>query len=110
MTAAAKAVLKSLLEDGWIDNCRQMGEYFKERLENLGKKHDIIEEVRGLGLILGIELDRPGAPIVDACMEKGFLINCIQEKVLRFIPPLVVGKEEIDLLVEALDVILDEQK
>ena len=110
VTAAAKAVLKSLLEDGWIDNCWRMGEYFKGRLENLGKKHDIKEEVRGLGLILGIELDRPGAPIVDACMEKGFLINCIQEKVLRFIPPLVVGKEEIDLLVEALDVILDEQK
>ena len=108
MTAAAKAVLKSLLEDGWVDNCRQMGEYFKGRLEDLGQGHSMIKDVRGLGLILGMELDRPGAPIVDACTERGFLINCIQDKVLRFIPPLIIGKEEIDLLVGALDEILGE--
>ena len=108
VTAAAKAVLKSLLEDGWVDNCRQMGEYFKGRLEDLGQKHPMIKDVRGLGLILGMELDRPGAPIVDACTERGFLINCIQDKVLRFIPPLIIGKEEIDLLVGALDEILGE--
>ncbi len=110
VTAAAKAVLKSLLEDGWIDNCRQMGEYFKGRLEDLGPRHRMIKEVRGLGLILGVELDRPGAPIVDACTERGFLINCIQDKVLRFIPPLIVEKREIDLLLEALDEILGEQR
>lgn len=108
VTAAAKAVLKSLLEDGWVDNCRQMGEYFKGRLEDLGERHSMIKEVRGLGLILGVELDRPGAPIVDACTERGFLINCIQDKVLRFIPPLIIGKKEIDLLVGALDEILGE--
>ena len=108
VTAAAKAVLKSLLEDGWVDNCRQMGEYFKGRLEDLGQRHSMIKDVRGLGLILGMELDRPGAPIVDACTKRGFLINCIQDKVLRFIPPLIIGKEEIDLLVGALDEILGE--
>jgi acetylornithine/N-succinyldiaminopimelate aminotransferase len=108
VTAVAKAVLKSLLEDGWMDNCRQMGEYFKGRLEDLGERHSLIKEVRGLGLILGVELDRPGAPIVDACTERGFLINCIQDKVLRFIPPLIIGKKEIDLLVGALDEILGE--
>jgi acetylornithine aminotransferase len=110
VTAVAKAVLKSLLEDGWMDNCRQMGEYFKGRLEDLGERHSLIKEVRGLGLILGVELDRPGAPIVDACTDRGFLINCIQEKVLRFIPPLIIGKREIDLLVGALDEILGELK
>ena len=67
VTAVAKAVLKSLLEDGWIDNCRQMGAYFRGRLEDLGNKHPTIKGVRGLGLILGIELDRPGTLIVDAC-------------------------------------------
>jgi len=103
VTAVAKAVLKSLLEDGWIDHCLKMGEYFKERLGELRKKHDAIKEVRGLGLILGVELDRPGAPVVDACLEKGFLINCAHENVLRFVPPLIVGKKEVDLLVEALD-------
>ncbi len=110
VTAAAKAVLKSLLEDGWIDNSRQMGEYFKGRLEDLGERHHIVKNVRGLGLILGVELDRPGAPIVDACTERGFLINCIQDNVLRFIPPLIVQKKEIDPLVDALDEILGEQR
>lgn len=110
VTAVAKAVLKSLLEDGWIDNCRQMGAYFRKRLEDLGNKHPIIKGVRGLGLILGIELDQPGTSIVDSCREKGFLINCIQENILRFVPPLIIGKEEIDLMVDALDETLDEMK
>ncbi len=107
VSAVAKAVLQSLLEDGWIDNCREMGEYFKGRLEGLGKKYDFIKDVRGQGLILGMELDRAGGPVVGACMEKGFLINCAQERVLRFLPPLIVGKEEIDLLIGTLDEILD---
>jgi len=109
VTAVAGAVLKSLLEDGWIDNCRKMGEYFKGKLLDLQKKYDFIKEVRGLGLIIGMELDREGAPIVNACMENGFLINNAQEKVLRFIPPLIVGKEEIDSLIETLDGILERQ-
>jgi acetylornithine aminotransferase len=107
VSAVAKAVLQSLLEDGWIDNCREMGEYFKGRLEEFAKKYDFIKDVRGQGLILGMELDRAGGPVVDACMEKGFLINCAQERVLRFLPPLIVGKEEIDLLIGTLDEILD---
>jgi acetylornithine aminotransferase len=107
VSAVAKAVLQSLLEDGWIDNCREMGEYFKGRLEELAKKYDFIKDVRGRGLILGMELDRAGSPVVNACMEKGFLINCAQERVLRFLPPLIVGKEEIDLLIGTLDETLD---
>jgi acetylornithine/N-succinyldiaminopimelate aminotransferase len=106
VTAVAEAVLRSLLEDGWINNSREMGRYFKERLEGLQDKYSFIKEVRGLGLIIGMELDREGAPIVNACIEKGFLINCAQQNVLRFIPPLIVGGKEIDLLVEALDDIL----
>jgi acetylornithine aminotransferase len=107
VSAVAKAVLQSLLEDGWIDNCREMGEYFKGKLEELANKYDFIKDVRGRGLILGMELDRAGSPVVNACMEKGFLINCAQEKVLRFLPPLIVGKQEIDLLIGTLDEILD---
>ncbi|MBU2498270.1 MAG: acetylornithine transaminase [Proteobacteria bacterium] len=107
VTAVSKAVLHSLLNDGWLDHCREMGEYLKEKLEALKGRHPSIKEVRGLGLIIGVELDRPGAPIVDACREKGFLINCAQEKVLRLVPPLIAGRKEIDLLAEALDGILD---
>jgi acetylornithine/N-succinyldiaminopimelate aminotransferase len=107
-TAVSKAVLKSLLEDGWIENCRVMGKYFKERLEGIGRKYSFIKEVRGLGLILGMDMSRPGAPIVDACQKEGLLINCVQDHVLRFLPPLIVTREEIDMMVEALDRILGE--
>lgn len=110
VTAVSKAVVTSLLKDGWIDHCRVVGDYFKESLEELAKKYDFIKEVRGKGLILGIEMIRPGAEVVKAMMEKGFLINCTQEKVLRFIPPLIVEKEEIDLLVETLENVLDQLK
>jgi acetylornithine aminotransferase len=102
VTAVSKEVLQSLIEDGWIEHCRDMGKYFKEKLEDLAQRFSFIKEVRGLGLILGVELDRPGASIVTACMKEGFLINCVQENVLRFLPPLIVEKEEIDLLVETL--------
>ena len=102
VTAVSKAVLKSLLEDGWIDHGHEMGEYFKNRLQDLQKQFDFVKEVRGKGLIIGMELSREGASIVQACMKKGFLINCAQEKVLRFIPPLIISKEEIDLLISTL--------
>ncbi len=103
VTAVSTAVVKSLLEDGWLDNCRDMGHYLKKRLEGLANKYSFVKEVRGFGLILGMELDRPCAPIVDACMSEGFLINCAHDTVLRFLPPLIVGKEEIDLLIDTLD-------
>jgi acetylornithine aminotransferase len=107
VTAVSKAVLSSLLNDGWLEHCRNMGIYFMAGLEELKKRHACIKEVRGLGLIIGVELDRPGAPVLEACVQRGFLINCAQEKVLRFVPPLVVTKKEIDQLIEALDAVLD---
>jgi acetylornithine/N-succinyldiaminopimelate aminotransferase len=106
VTAVSKAVVTSLLKDGWLDHCRETGEYFRKRLEGLIKTHPCIKGVRGLGLIVGLELDRPGAPVVEACLQKGFLINAAQEKVLRFVPPLIVGTAEIDRLIEALDEVL----
>lgn len=106
VTAVSLAVLKSLLEDGWIKQCEAMGKYFKKRLRELANTYSSIKDVRGLGLILGLEMDRPGAPIVEACMREGFLINCIQENVLRFLPPFVIIKQEIDALIETLDKIM----
>lgn len=103
VASVSLAVLKSLLEDGWIKHCREIGAYFKKRLVELSKNYSFIKEVRGHGLILGAELDRPGGPVVDACIQKGFLINCAQGNVLRFLPPLVVEKDEIDKLIDTLD-------
>jgi len=108
VTAVCKAVLESLLGDGWIDHCRKVGGYFKSRLEELKREHSFVRDVRGYGLILGMELDQPGGPVVKACMDKGFLINCTQDRVLRFIPPLIVQEEEINRLVETLDRIFKE--
>jgi acetylornithine/N-succinyldiaminopimelate aminotransferase len=108
ITASALAVVKSLIHDGWIENARVIGEYFKAGLMRLQKRHRIIKEVRGLGLIIGILLDRAGQDIVDACAKRGFLINCIQDKILRFVPPLIIGKDEVDSLIECLDDVFNE--
>lgn len=107
VTAVSYAVLKSLLEEGWLEHCQDMGDYLKGALERLAKKYSLIKEVRGLGLIIGVELDRPAAPVVDACLKQGLLINCAQEKVLRFLPPLIVQGEEIDVLIKTLDRIFE---
>ncbi|NVL92132.1 MAG: acetylornithine transaminase [Desulfobacterales bacterium] len=108
ITAGALAVVKSLLNDGWIENAREMGVYFKTGLTTLQGKYSIIRDVRGLGLLLGLELDRDVAGSANVCMERGFLINCVQERVLRFVPPLIIGREEIDLLINCLDVVFKE--
>jgi acetylornithine/N-succinyldiaminopimelate aminotransferase len=106
VSAAALEVCKILVEDNVIENGRAAGVYFKEKLNELKARHSVIEDVRGLGLLLGMQLKIDGRPVVTQCMENGFLINCIQEKILRFIPPLIITPEEIDQLVKCLDQIL----
>lgn len=106
VTAAALEACKILVEDNVIENGRNAGVHFKEKLIELKARHPVIEDVRGLGLLLGIKLKIDGRPVVTQCMENGFLINCIQEKILRFIPPLIISTEEIDQLVICLDQIL----
>ena len=106
VTAAALEVCKMLVEDKVIENGRAAGVYFKEKLNELKAHHPIIEDVRGLGLLLGMKLKIDGRPLVNQCMENGFLINCIQEKILRFIPPLIISTAEIDQLVKCLDQVL----
>ena len=108
VTAAALEACKILVEDNIIENARSVGQYFKEKLHDLQTRHPIIEEVRGLGLLLGMQLKIDGRPLETQCMQNGFLINCIQEKILRFIPPLIISTEEIDQLVACLDQILSQ--
>lgn len=108
VTAAALEVCKILIEDKIIENGNKTGLYFKDKLYDLKDQHAIIEDVRGLGLLLGMKLEIDGGPVVAKCMEMGILINCIQDNILRFIPPLVISKDEIDELVECLDTILTE--
>jgi acetylornithine aminotransferase len=108
VTAAALEVCKILIEDKIIENGKKIGLFFKDKLNALKDKHAIVEDVRGLGLLLGMKLKIDGGPVVAKCMEKGILINCIQDNILRFIPPLIISKEEIDELIECLDTILTE--
>ncbi len=103
ITAASLEVVRTLVRERVIDHCLQIGAYFKERLLWLKDRHDSITDVRGIGLLLGIKLKTDGEPVVKKCMEKGFLINCIQGNILRFIPPLIIEKEEIDSLIICLD-------
>jgi acetylornithine/N-succinyldiaminopimelate aminotransferase len=108
MASGAVALMKSLLNDGWIDHARDMGNYFKRGLLDLQRRYSRILEVRGLGLILGFLVEGQGNEIVNACMDKGFLINCVQERVLRFVPPLIVSEKEIDRLLNCLDAVFAE--
>jgi acetylornithine/N-succinyldiaminopimelate aminotransferase len=106
VTAAALEVVTVMEREGIVEKCRATGNYFKGRLDELARKHDMVEDVRGKGLLLGLRLNGDGDAIVKACMDKGFLINCIQGNILRFVPPLIIKEKEIDSLIECLDEIL----
>jgi acetylornithine/succinyldiaminopimelate/putrescine aminotransferase len=102
--AAGVATLETLLEDGFIlDHCREMGEYLLQQLRALQPRHRIIKDIRGKGLLVGMELTLEGQPIVQACLDERCLINCTAGRVLRFMPPLTVTREEIDQMIGVLD-------
>ncbi len=102
--AVANASLETLLEDDIIiPKVALLGEYFLQRLGAFRQKYPFVKDVRGQGLLVGMELDFSGKEIVSACLKEGMLINCTVDTVLRFMPPLIVSEEEIDLLIEALD-------
>jgi acetylornithine/N-succinyldiaminopimelate aminotransferase len=102
--AAGLASLDALLEDNIIiQNVEILGRHFLNRLGDLKSRHSFIKDVRGRGLLIGMELDIEGKDFVAACMKEGFLINCTVSTVLRFMPPLVISEEEIDELISVLD-------
>ena len=102
--SAAIEVIKTLTEDEMLlDNCRRMGKYFTEELNSLKEKYpQIIRNVRGKGLLIGMELSIKGDDIVQECIKKGVVINCTMERVLRFLPPLDINPIDIDALMDIL--------
>jgi acetylornithine/succinyldiaminopimelate/putrescine aminotransferase len=92
--------------DELMPQIRETGDYFRSRLEDLKRKFDFIREVRGAGLMIGVELSGPGKQIVLDCMADGLMLNCTHDVVLRFLPPYIIGKREVDqalkILVKAL--------
>ncbi len=100
--AASLASLKTLTKKGFLQRASSQGDYFVKQLNYLKENFSIIREVRGAGLMLAIELNQPGAKIVTDCMKEGLLINCIQQNTIRFLPPLIITRKEIDLLIKTL--------
>jgi len=98
--------LEVLERRGFLEHVREVGGYFRSQLESLRKELPVIRGVRGEGLMLGLELDVPCKTVVRDALEAGFLMNCTQEKVLRFLPPLIVERKHVDELISALRPIL----
>jgi acetylornithine/N-succinyldiaminopimelate aminotransferase len=103
------AVLDTLTRGGALKNCVEMGRFLFDRLEEMQDRFRFIRDVRGQGLILGIELEQDASKIVEECLKSGLLINATAHKVLRFIPPLTIGRKEIEQGLAILEKVLARQ-
>ncbi len=109
--AAGLAVMQTIFAEDLLANAEKMGSYLKERLLALKNKHDIITEVRGLGLMIGIELGQEKAlEVKNRLFEKGLLTGSVGTTVIRLLPPLIVTKDDIDIFVKALEEVLASMK
>lgn len=107
--AAGAAVMRELISTDVLENCSDMGRYFCTKLNSLKDTYpEIIKEIRGKGLIIGVELNIKGKEIVKRCLDRGLIINCTRDTILRFLPPINVKKEEIDECFDVLGSILKE--
>ncbi len=108
--AAGIAALKALTEDGLIENSEKMGKLFREGLEKLKEKHTMIREVRGKGLMIGIEMKFEVRDILMALIKKGVLMLYSGRNILRILPPLVISEEDVTKVLHALDSTLTEEE
>jgi len=104
--AAGIAVIEAIEEEGLLDNAVKMGQYAKDKLQQLVDKYPIIDHVRSVGLMIGIQLTVGGSDIVSKCLENNLRINCTHDTVLRFMPSMTVTAQQIDSAVEILDNVL----
>lgn len=102
--AAVYATLTTIKSEGLVDKVAEKGEYFKNELRKLQEKYpDKVTDVRGCGLMLGMEVAGEGKPIVKSCLANNVIVNCTAGNVIRIVPPLIISREEIDIVVAALD-------
>jgi len=104
--AAGIATIEAIEEDNLLQQAVEVGQYTQEKLRALKDKHSVIDHVRGIGLMIGIQLTRPGAEIVSQCLEKGLRINCTHDTVIRFMPPMIATTEQIDQAIDIFDSVL----
>lgn len=103
---AALGTFKAIIKDKMLKNTKAMGSYLVEKLSALKQKYSLIKEVRGVGLMVGMELNHPGKNIVEDCLKYGLIINCTHDNVLRLMPALNVTKKQVDKAVYILEKVL----
>jgi len=104
--AASLAVLRVILDSQLLEKVQSSGVYLKKGLQELQSRVPLIKEIRGVGLLQGVELSIEGKPVVQDCLARRVLINCTMDRVLRFIPPLIITQKEIDQLLKILSEVL----
>ena len=107
-TRAAAFFLEQLMECGLLDHVRSAGDHLEKRLRTMALKHPLIVEVRGAGLMRGVELRVDATPVIDLARERGLLVNRTNERVVRLLPPLTIEAADIDAGVDILDAVLAE--
>jgi LysW-gamma-L-lysine/LysW-L-ornithine aminotransferase len=107
--AAASAAIDVLIEEKLPEKAATNGAYFKSKLNALAEKYNIVREVRGLGLMLGMEMRFDVYNIIVGCMERGILVLDAGRNVVRFLPPLIINREQIDRVVETLDAVMEQE-
>lgn len=108
VTSAALAAINILFEKEFLQEVKEKGAYFQEKLLKLKNKYNFIKKVKGIGLIIGCELDIEGQEIVNKCFQKGLIINCVGGHILRFVPPLIVTYSQIDTAIDILAEVFEE--
>jgi acetylornithine/LysW-gamma-L-lysine aminotransferase len=108
--AAGSAALTAITEDGLIENSEKMGNLFKEGLEKLKEKHTIIREIRGKGLMIGVELKFEVRNVLMNLIKEGVLMLYSGRNILRILPPLVISEEDITKVLQALDTVLSKEE
>jgi acetylornithine/succinyldiaminopimelate/putrescine aminotransferase len=106
--AAALALLDVLLSEGFLESTVALGEFFRTGLEGIVERRRVASSVRGRGLLLALELTVEAKPVVESVLTRGYLINAVQEKVLRFAPPFIIKEEQLSGFLSVLDDILAE--
>ncbi|MDP3035468.1 MAG: acetylornithine transaminase [Methanobacteriaceae archaeon] len=104
--AAAKAAIEVILDENLVHQSQELGAYLKANLEQMASKYEIVKEVRGKGLMIGIELTKSCGDVVTEAREQGVLVNCTADTVVRLLPPLIITKEQLDVVVKVLDAAL----
>jgi acetylornithine/succinyldiaminopimelate/putrescine aminotransferase len=89
--------------EGLLPSIRRVGDYFRGRLEELARKYEFLREVRGRGLMIGLDMSVPGKQMVLDAQAQGLLINCTHDTVLRFLPPYIVTEKEVDAAIKILN-------